>query len=50
MESNRDESVKCLKIGRDSLVKMDYDKALKFANKSQKLYPSQQAEGKLWIY
>ncbi|KAF6024384.1 DNAJB12 [Bugula neritina] len=44
MESNRDESVKCLKIGRDSLVKMDYDKALKFANKSQKLYPSQQAE------
>lgn len=44
MESNKDESLKCLKLSKDYLAKGDLEKALKFAKKSQNLYPSNGAE------
>ena len=50
MEYNRDESIKCFKLANDYLAKGDKDKALKFARKSDKLYPSVEAKGKVGYY
>ena len=45
MEGNRDESEKCLRLATKYLKLGDKDKAIKFLNKAEKLYPSQHAKG-----
>lgn len=45
MEGNRDEAEKCIKIATKALEAGDKDKALKFLNKAQKLYPTDKAKG-----
>ena len=47
MESNKDDSLKCIRLSSECLNKKDYEKALKFAHKSQRLYPSKEAEGNI---
>lgn len=44
MEGNRDEADKCLRIARKALQNGEHDKALKFLNKAEKLYPSIEAK------
>jgi hypothetical protein len=46
MEGNKDEAKKCLEIARRYHAKGDKEKAKKFVNKSQKLYPLREAESK----
>lgn len=43
MESNRDEANKCINIAKSALKNEDFDRALRFAKKSAKLFPSQSA-------
>lgn len=45
MEYNKDESIRCLERSEELLTKGDIEKALKFARKSNNLYPSPQAKG-----
>lgn len=45
MEGNRDEAEKCIKIATKALEAGDKDKALKFLNKAEKLYPTDRAKG-----
>jgi len=45
MEGNKDESERCISIAKSYLLKDDNQKALKFFQKSQKLYPSTYAQG-----
>lgn len=49
MDSNKDESEKCLRIAEKYIRAGDRDKAIKFLNKAQKLYPSERARG-VWIF
>ncbi|XP_048402142.1 dnaJ homolog subfamily B member 14 [Stegostoma tigrinum] len=44
MEGNRDEAEKCLQIARKALREGEPEKALKFLNKAEKLYPSAEAK------
>lgn len=44
MESNKDEALKCLSIAKNSLEKGDYSKALRFTEKSIRLFPTAQGE------
>ncbi|XP_069781703.1 dnaJ homolog subfamily B member 14 [Narcine bancroftii] len=44
MEGNRDEAEKCLRIARKAVRDGEQDKALKFLNKAEKLYPSAEAK------
>ena len=46
MESNREESLKCLSLAEKYLREGNFEKADKFANKSAKLYPTDKAKGK----
>ncbi|KAG5844928.1 hypothetical protein ANANG_G00133350 [Anguilla anguilla] len=43
MEGNRDEAEKCIKIATDALAAGDKEKAVKFLNKAEKLYPTNKA-------
>ena len=43
MEGNRDDSEKCIKIALNHIKSGDKDKAIKFLNKANKLYPSKTA-------
>jgi len=45
MESNKDESLKCLRLSSEYLAKGDRERARKFALKSERLYPSKEAAG-----
>lgn len=47
MESNKDEAERCIKIARSSLQSGKINKALRFATKSIRLYPTNTAKG-LW--
>jgi len=47
MEGNKDESEKCLKIGERCISEGLYDKAEKFLNKAERLYPTSKAKGSL---
>lgn len=40
MEGNKDEAIRCLKIGRDALDSGDRVRALKFVTKARRLDPS----------
>jgi hypothetical protein len=44
MESNKDEAHKCISIAQSSLAAGDFKKALKFAEKSIRLFPTGQGE------
>ncbi len=41
MDSNKDDAARCVEIGEAAFKQGDYNKALKFLGKAQKLYPSQ---------
>ncbi|TRY80811.1 hypothetical protein TCAL_09273 [Tigriopus californicus] len=45
MESNRDESLRCLRLAEKYLHEGDLEKADKFAHKANKLYPNTNIEG-----
>ena len=45
MEGNRDESEKCISIAQKCINVGAYEKALKFLNKAERLYPTQKAKG-----
>ena len=45
MEGNKDESEKCLRIAEKCIRAGEKDKAVKFLQKAEKLYPSQRAKG-----
>lgn len=47
MEGNRDEAEKCINIATKAFEAGDKEKALKFLNKAEKLYPTEKAKGKL---
>lgn len=47
MESNKDESEKCIKIAVDCIKSGDNEKALRFLHKAQRLYPTPRAEGNI---
>lgn len=47
MEGNRDEAEKCIKIAKTAIEAGDNDKALKFLNKAEKLYPTDRAKALL---
>lgn len=44
MESNKDEALKCLTIAKNALSLGDYAKALRFTEKSIRLFPTTQGE------
>lgn len=45
MEGNRDEAEKCISIATKAIEAGDKDKAVKFLNKAEKLYPTDRAKG-----
>eukprot|EP00063_Salmo_salar_P075481 XP_014050316.1 PREDICTED: dnaJ homolog subfamily B member 14 isoform X1 [Salmo salar] len=47
MEGNRDEAEKCINIATKALEAGDKDKAVKFLNKAEKLYPTYKAKALL---
>ena len=47
MESNKEEAQKCIRIAENALSKENIDQAVKFLNKSIRLYPSDKAKGEL---
>lgn len=49
MESNKDEALKCLTIAKNALSTGDYAKALRFTEKSIRLFPTTQGEQLLSI-
>lgn len=49
MEGNRDEAERCIQIAAQALRESKMEKAEKFLNKAEKLYPSQKAKGTLFI-
>lgn len=46
MEVNKDEAYRCLDRARHYLTEGDIEKAEKFINKSKKLFPTTEADGK----
>lgn len=47
MEGNRDEAEKCIHIATIALEDGDKEKALRFLNKAEKLYPTDKAKSKV---
>jgi hypothetical protein len=45
MESNREEAFRCLRLADNYLKQGDKDKAGRFGQKAQKLFPTSEAEG-----
>ncbi len=45
MEGNRDEAETCLKLATKAFEDGNKDRALKFLNKAEKLYPTEDAKG-----
>lgn len=45
MEGNRDESERCYYLANKYLSQGDLEKAKKFLNKAERLYPTQRAKG-----
>jgi len=46
MDGNKDEAAKCRQLADRFLKEGNKDRALKFLEKSQKLYPSKEVEGR----
>ncbi|KAH8966532.1 hypothetical protein BDL97_03G029800 [Sphagnum fallax] len=49
MDSNKDEGLKCLRIGKEAMEAGDKGRALKFLRMAQRLYPSAQVEEDLLL-
>ena len=49
MEGNKDDGNKCIRIAERCIDSGDYEKALKFLNKAERLYPTQKAKGNLHL-
>ena len=49
MEANRNDCEKCIRIARDAASKGDYEKAIKFAEKAERLYPNEVAKSNNYI-
>ena len=49
MESNREDSEKCINIAENSVRQGDIEKALRFLGKAERLYPSQRAKGLFYL-
>jgi len=47
MESNKDDSLKCIRLAEKHYEGGDYDAAVRFLNKAERLYPSQRAKGNM---
>ncbi len=45
MESNRDESIRCLRLADKYLAEGNRERAERFAAKSYRLFPNQKAKG-----
>jgi len=45
MDSNRDESERCIELAKNLIKSNEYQKALKYLIKAEKLFPSKQAKG-----
>jgi hypothetical protein len=45
MESNKDESDRCINLAKKHIDTGDLDKAVKFLQKAERLFPSQRAKG-----
>ena len=45
MESNRDEAIRCLRLAEKYLAEGNGEKAKKFAQKSERLFPTDRAKG-----
>ncbi len=45
MEANKVDAEKCISLANQYAYKSDYEKAVKFIEKSIKLYPSDSAQG-----
>lgn len=50
MESNKDEAERCIKISISALSKNQTDRAKRFLEKAQRLFPTDQAKSTLIIY
>ena len=50
MEANKDEAEKCFHISQKQFELGNKEKALKFAQRAYRLYPSQQYKGKLFTH
>ncbi len=46
MDGNKDDSEKCLRLAEKYIRLGDKEKAIKFLNKAERLYPSRRAKGK----
>ena len=46
MEGNKDESERCIEIGKRYIAQGNVEKAKKFLDKAERLYPSSIARGK----
>ena len=46
MESNKEEAQKCIQIAKKALTEKNFEKAIKFLQKSVKLYPSDVAKSR----
>ena len=49
MEGNKDEAMKCCHLAEKFIRAGYHEKALKFLNKSKKLFPTEKAEGSLYV-
>jgi len=49
MEVNKDEAERCIELAEKFILEGKFDKAVRFLNKAEKLYPSPRAKGKLKI-
>ncbi len=45
MDGNKDDSEKCLRLAEKYIRLGDREKAIKFLNKAERLYPSKRAKG-----
>lgn len=45
MESNRDEAERCIAIALNAIKSQKADKALRFLDKAQRLFPTERAKG-----
>lgn len=48
MEGNKDESERCIEIGKRYIAQGNLEKARKFLDKAERLYPSSVAKGEMW--
>lgn len=49
MDGNKDDAEKCVRIAERCIRAGDKEKALKFLNKAERLYPSDRAKGKFQV-